>query len=382
MTLSWISLLHLLGLAQALFLALVLLHPHRRSRANLILAALMLTLGAGLWEAFAQSSDLWRSLPLTTGWFSATPFLFGPLLLAYVRRLIGDRDWSARVWLLHLAPSIVFTLALLPVLVEPADQRIERLLVAQQGLTALHPINWALLFLKCGHIAAYLLITLRRLISFRKEWKRSQSDTDVVRLRWLQRLCLAFVVLQLVWLVLVLAAAQGPLPRGATFDDLALLGVAVLVFLIGYWGLSAPVLGPAPASIGRDQTADARYQTSGLSPDAGAELAQRIDEVLRGEQLYLQPRLRLAQLAEAVDATPHMTSQAINEHLGGNFFDLVNRYRVEEAARRLRDPALAHLPIERIAYDCGFNNRTSFSRTFSAVLGTTPSKLRKSTRPD
>lgn len=385
MTMTLISMLHLLGMAQALFIGLLLTHPDRRSRANVILAALTLTLGAGLWEAFVHSSGLWKSLPLATGWFAATPFLFGPLLLAYIRRLIGDPDWSALRWLIHLSPTILFTLALLPVLVEPAEQRIDRILIAQQGLETLHPLNWAVLVIKVGHIIAYLLVASRRLIAFRADCKQSQSDTAVLRFRWLQRLCSAFVVLQLLWLALFLGASRINLPAGTTLDDFALLPVAALVFLIGYWGLSAPHLIPEPALVGPDggskegidDGSSPRYQSSGLSQEGAAELAQDIESALRDQSLYLQPRLRLSELAEAVGATPHMTSQAINEHLAGNFFELVNRFRVQEAARRLGDRDLSHLPIERIAYDCGFNNRTSFSRAFRDTWGTTPSRYRK-----
>jgi AraC-like DNA-binding protein len=377
MTLDWISSLHLLGLVQAVFIALLLLHPSRRNRANVMLAALMLTLGAGLWEALARSSGLWQDWPLATGWFAATPFLLGPLLLAYVRRLIGDPDWSASGWALHLAPAILFSVALLPILFEPAEQRIERILLAQRAISELHPVNWAVLFVKCSHILAYLLAALRRLRTFKRNWKQGESDNTVIRLRWLQRLCFAFVGLQLVWLTLTLAAVQGGLSSGTRLDDLALLAVAALVFLIGYWGLSAPVLSPAREIGESNRSPEDRYQTSGLSVAASAELAKRIEAVLQVEQLYLQPRLRLAELAAAVGATPHMTSQAINQHLAGNFYDLINRYRVEAAARRLRDPAQSHLPVERIALDCGFNNRTSFSRMFRTLMQSTPSEYRK-----
>jgi len=60
-----------------------------------------------------------------------------------------------------------------------------------------------------------------------------------------------------------------------------------------------------------------------------------------------------------------------------NFF--LQRIRVEKAAQLLRDEK--QTPISDIAYYCGFNNISSFSRTFRKYFATTPKEFRYTEKP-
>lgn len=54
----------------------------------------------------------------------------------------------------------------------------------------------------------------------------------------------------------------------------------------------------------------------------------------------------------------------------------VRRLRLAQAARDLRDPALAHLRVIDVATEAGFANVASFHRAFRRAFGRTPSELR------
>lgn len=51
--------------------------------------------------------------------------------------------------------------------------------------------------------------------------------------------------------------------------------------------------------------------------------------------------------------------------------------RLDSAAKRLRDPASAHVPIGTLAYDCGFSDQAHFSRRFRARYDHSPSEFRR-----
>jgi AraC family transcriptional activator of tynA and feaB len=55
----------------------------------------------------------------------------------------------------------------------------------------------------------------------------------------------------------------------------------------------------------------------------------------------------------------------------------VRRFRLEQAARDLRDPALGHLRVIDIATEAGFGNVASFHRAFRRAFGRTPNELRE-----
>ncbi len=60
-----------------------------------------------------------------------------------------------------------------------------------------------------------------------------------------------------------------------------------------------------------------------------------------------------------------------------NFFQFVNRYRIEEAKRRLVDPKSSHMNVLGIATECGFSSKSAFNDAFRDTVGMTPSEFRK-----
>lgn len=109
-------------------------------------------------------------------------------------------------------------------------------------------------------------------------------------------------------------------------------------------------------------------------PELGEQLIKLIDE----KRLYVEPELRVADLARLAGEAEYKVTQCITGTLGfANFNQMVNSYRLEEVKRRLADPALAHLPILTIALDCGFGSIGPFNRAFKADTGMTPQEYRR-----
>ena len=65
----------------------------------------------------------------------------------------------------------------------------------------------------------------------------------------------------------------------------------------------------------------------------------------------------------------------INERLNMNFNTFINQYRIDEAQKLLiRDPERS---VISVAYDVGFNSKSSFYDAFSRYTGVTPQAYRK-----
>ena len=67
----------------------------------------------------------------------------------------------------------------------------------------------------------------------------------------------------------------------------------------------------------------------------------------------------------------------INETVGQNFFDFVNRYRIEEAKKLLANPADKKITVLEVLYEVGFNSKSSFNTLFKKHTGLTPSEFKK-----
>ncbi len=93
---------------------------------------------------------------------------------------------------------------------------------------------------------------------------------------------------------------------------------------------------------------------------------------------YLELEYRLVDLAHDLGLKPYQVSEILNRGIGVTFFDFINAYRIEEAKRRLKDPASGILKILTIAMDSDFNSKSSFNDTFRKFTAMTPSQYRSS----
>ncbi|RPD44098.1 AraC family transcriptional regulator [Hymenobacter sediminis] len=99
----------------------------------------------------------------------------------------------------------------------------------------------------------------------------------------------------------------------------------------------------------------------------------RLLQLMEDEQPWLRPELTLAELAQALQLPPGVLSRVINTGCHCNFSDFVNGYRVRAAMAQLADPRYAHYSLVGVAFDCGFNSKSTFNRMFKKLAGYPPS---------
>jgi YesN/AraC family two-component response regulator len=83
------------------------------------------------------------------------------------------------------------------------------------------------------------------------------------------------------------------------------------------------------------------------------EIASKVVQLLGNEKLYQEPELTLQDLADKLQAPSYQVSQAINEGMKKNFYDLINSYRVEEAKRLLLIPGNRNYTILSVGFEAG-----------------------------
>jgi AraC-like DNA-binding protein len=99
-------------------------------------------------------------------------------------------------------------------------------------------------------------------------------------------------------------------------------------------------------------------------------------EIVR-EEMWRDPELSLARLARRLGTNTGDLSRAINEGLGLNFNEFINRLRVDAVKTALSDPAAAPgRNLLDIAFEAGFSSKASFNRSFKLYAGVTPTAFR------
>lgn len=162
-------------------------------------------------------------------------------------------------------------------------------------------------------------------------------------------------------------------------SEVAVTLVALYAIFKGYWHynfaeqLNVQALAPEVLN-SNEVTENKKYAKSSLDQTTRARVLKKVVEQFEQDKIYRKSSLKLQDLCDATKESSHYVSQVINQDLGLNFFDLVNRYRIEEAKRRLKQEN--KLLILDLALDLGFNAKSTFNKVFKETTGKTPSAYR------
>jgi AraC-like DNA-binding protein len=104
-------------------------------------------------------------------------------------------------------------------------------------------------------------------------------------------------------------------------------------------------------------------------------LMKRIEELMAGKKMFLEPELSLQQIAMALNEKERNISQAINTIQQRNLNDYINSLRIEYACRILLENK--EKPIFEIMYESGFSTKGAFNLAFKKTIGKTPTQYRE-----
>ena len=105
-------------------------------------------------------------------------------------------------------------------------------------------------------------------------------------------------------------------------------------------------------------------------------LGQKLEKRMREEKLFRDPELSLGSLAEILKVKPYQLSRCLSHVLNIKFNDYVNTLRAQEVQRLAQLPENNRYTLLSLAYEAGFNSKSSFQRAIRKHLGVIPSQLR------
>lgn len=396
---SALPLLFLLGAAQGIFLAVALLfNPRGNRRANRYLTGYMLVFVVILVDYLLDVYGITRSHTWVRVLLWPVEFLFGSFIYLYCREMtlpgrplpVTARCAIAFFPAVHIV--VTWSLLLLPaevqyaILEAPAEltgyQRIWSVLLGEVELTA------AML-----HLTVFVVLSIRLVAAHRRRVTENMSSLERFSLDWLRNLLLATLIMFGLWLFDVLGDAAG-------LDFLLGLGIVVMIYSVGWMGLRQPKIFAAPQNQAQPEESseglnsedsgeipvevtvagsEEKYARSALSPELASALMAELTAVMTEQKPYLNPDLSLAALANQLSVSTNYLSQTINQLAGQNFFDYINRHRVEHALPELLASSRG---IVDIAMAAGFNSKSAFYAAFRKHQGMTPGDYRKRHRSD
>ena len=110
-------------------------------------------------------------------------------------------------------------------------------------------------------------------------------------------------------------------------------------------------------------------------PQTGREdiLTERLTRLMEVNKMYLNPRLSLGDVAQAIGSNKTYLSDYFNNTLHTSFYDYINTFRITEACRIIDAmPEEGRKSMVKVAEMSGFNSKSTFNRYFLKVKGMSP----------
>ena len=93
-------------------------------------------------------------------------------------------------------------------------------------------------------------------------------------------------------------------------------------------------------------------------------------------KVYADADLKMKDLADELRLSPSKLSQVFNLYLNENYYEFINRYRLNEFKRLIEAGEYKRFTITALSEQCGFKKSNFFS-TFRKVEGMTPAEYLK-----
>lgn len=128
-----------------------------------------------------------------------------------------------------------------------------------------------------------------------------------------------------------------------------------------------------PNDIYLKNTTVKKYKKTGITRKQMAEVEKKLKHLMLTNKPYLNSTLTLYDLAEYLNISTNLLSQILNEHIGKNFYDYVNSFRLNHFLELKKMSGYSHYTLLGLAYECGFNSKSTFNNFFRKTMNMTPS---------
>lgn len=291
-------------------------------------------------------------------------FLYGPLLYFYFKRITFNYTLK---WLdlIHLIPSVVLLIYIMPYYLMTTNEKFN-VIFDKEGF--LLPGAYTIICVKIISLAVYAFLIYRIYRTFGSP----ESDNDRYKMLWQRNIMVIYFVYLFAYIIYAgIITGIIPVP---TLIHLLILAMVSLVFYVAFISHAQPEIFKGIIRL-VDPIDFFKYKKSGLTPSFSQDLKYNLIRLLEEEKIYRNNTISLDILAEKLDTTRHNTSQVINEHFNLNFFELINKYRIDEASELLKNNTNKNLNIIEIAYEVGFNNKVTFNKSFKKYHSKTPTQF-------
>ncbi len=374
-----ISIIDILGVVQGLLFGIMLLLLHsKKNRPTLFLGLFILLFSLEPIPNILEDMGILLQYPVLELPPIHFHFLAYPLFYIYIQKISVFNSKKPSYW--TLIPGFIETVIGLVIFFLPVETKLE-----------LKVSSYALVYFVFGLCYSIFIgvLTIRWIMLHQKEVENQFSETVHKNLNWSKLFVYGSIFFQVLLLVNFFEANH-------TLYFLATIVNVILIYWVSFKGITqenivslylifpkqekeyiimnevevnveSPVL-PLELPMGKKE------KPQFMDSEEMLEVIVIIRESIKSTQSFLKHNLTIIDIAEETHIHPKRISYALNNQVGMNFNNFINKYRVDKAKELLVDVKANHLSIEGIGIEVGFHTKATFYSAFKKYEGCTPAK--------
>jgi AraC-like DNA-binding protein len=353
------------------FTVFLLSGSQRHKTSSKILAGILIT--QALWMSESSLFHVGKSIMhyfvhfLYTG--ESLVFFWGPGLFLYIKYLTLRDNKFKNYDLLYFLPLLIhFGFMAYKFHFRPTAVK-QELILSNQVLSHMElSISWAAY---CLNNIIFNIAAFYPLYKYKKESHTISSSSEKLNHSLLIIILIGFLSKTIIESIRYIAFLSGMYDKLLPLYSLSLIDSYIFISILTFSSLKRP-------EIFNQLKETLKYSSSPLSSVDIQYYAEKLKEYMRDKKPYLEDTLNLENLAMGINVAPRYLSQVINQAFEQNFFDFINRYRIEYAMEQLSNNKNGKT-VSEIYFEAGFKSKATFYKAFKKQQKITPTLFRKET---
>ncbi|BDX06146.1 helix-turn-helix domain-containing protein [Planctobacterium marinum] len=343
-----------------------------RKRQTVYLQALLTFLLVHILGELYIYSGFYQYAPALAGLQFPVRMLLGPALYLYAFATMSPEKKPARkTYFFALSGPLVVILVMLPFLFGITSE--EKLALADPATR--DPVLWQIAVYTCLttmlvfvlFTGIYFWLTLRLHTQHRLQLMERYSSIEKRSMDWFKVVLLLWGA---AWLMFATEYSLSFFGYKWAGSGIAIpLIEAVILLFFAHYAVRQPVLSETE----KGKASNKANRKPQLQSERMQEIAAALKSVMLHEQLFMEEDLSLKKLSEAISVSENHISETLSQFINTNFFHFVNGYRIEAAKQLLSE---SEKQVTQIAFEVGFNSKSTFNTAFKKSTGLTPSAFR------
>lgn len=319
------------------------------------------------------------------GWYGQQPYrdvlfyipfqqllLLPPVLFFYTKSLLDKSFSFKRADFIHFIPAIIYLIYSVIIFIT------DKIVLQEYYFYADGRDKDLATWYQIAGFISLVFYSIKSLNTYRK-YKSITFDVvsfaDNILFKWVQRFLIALLILLIIRILFFVLN-----PEWAQFGNKFwyYLCFSILFYYISLSGYVNSVQTIIPFNSNFNAIEEIEIETIETSAANQLNIVEldewkiNLETLMMVDKAFQNPTLTLADVSEKLKISAKKISQVINQGFKMNFNDFVNYYRTEEVIKKLQSGKHNIHTLLAIAYDCGFNSKSTFNRSFKKQTGLTP----------